>query len=110
MTLPKAPRHLSARSKRTYRQIVAEYALEEAHHLDLLRLALEAVDQAEEARAALAQHGSVVYLDRFGAPRARPEVAIARDAAIRAARLFRELSLDPEYADETRVPRPSGVR
>jgi len=98
-----APKSLTASSKRTWKALVSDYDLSEPHHLDVLRLALEAVDRAEEARAALAQHGTT-YVDRFGAPRARPEVAVERDSGIRAARLFRELSLDPEYAD-ARVPR-----
>jgi len=98
-----APRHLSTSSRRTWKALVSDYDLSEPHHLDVLRLALEAVDRAEEARAALAQHGTV-FTDRFGQPRARPEVAVERDSGIRAARLFRELSLDSEFAD-ARVPR-----
>jgi len=41
----------------------------------------------------LAEHG-LTFLDRFGLPHARPEVAIARDATIAVARLCRELDAD----------------
>jgi len=44
---------------------------------------------------ALAEHG-LTFLDRFGSPHARPEVAIARDATIAVARLCRELDLDAD--------------
>jgi phage terminase small subunit len=74
--------------------VVAEYALE-PHHLHLLKLACEALDRAEEARQALATHGTT-YLDRFHAPRLRPEVGIERDSRLAFARLCRELDLDCE--------------
>jgi len=57
--------------------------------------ACEAADRGTLAREALAEHG-LTYLDRFGAPHARPEVAIARDATIAVARLCRELDLDAD--------------
>jgi len=88
---------------------MAEYGLEhEPHALRVLTLACEALDRCEEARGALATHGTT-YLDRFGAPRARPEVAIERDSRTAALRAFRELSLDGEAA-EPRVPRVGGGR
>ena len=102
-----APKHLSNSSKSAWRTITGDYGLSEPHHLDLLRMALEAVDRCEQARDALAAHGST-YVDRFGQPRVRSEIIVERDSAIRAARLFRELSLDPDFADDVRVPRPAG--
>src|SRR5688572_20882539 len=73
---------------------VEAFALEE-HHVRLLTLCGEAWDSHEQAREALAEHGSI-YTDRFGAPRARPEVAIERDTRLAVARLLRELDLDVE--------------
>lgn len=106
MSVPTAPKHLTAPSKRLYRQLVADYALDaEPHALRVLALACEALDRAEEARLTLASTGTT-FEDRFGQPRSRPEVAVERDSAIRAARLFRELSLDAEV--EPRVPRVGG--
>src|SRR5690606_7581096 len=96
-----APRHLSKSSKALWSRLVAEFELD-THHLELLRLALEALDRCEDARKALALNGST-YMDRFDAPRARPEVAIERDSRLAAARLFRELGLDAALAE---APRP----
>jgi len=84
----------SATSRRTWRSIVTEYDLgDDPAGLQLLTFALEAVDRANAARSALDQNGTT-YMDRFGQPRARPEVAIERDSVIRAARCFRELGLE----------------
>jgi phage terminase small subunit len=74
--------------------VVAEYLLEQ-HHLRLLQLAAEAWDSAQQARTAIAEHG-MTFIDRFGSPRTRPEVAIERDARLAFARLVRELDLDCE--------------
>ncbi len=74
---PPAPSHLTAATKRWWKSVLANYALED-HHLHLLRLACDALDRAEQARQALATLGTI-YLDRFNAPHPRPEVAIERD-------------------------------
>jgi phage terminase small subunit len=101
---PPAPPHLSDTARRWWHAVVNEYALE-PHHLHLLRLAAEALDRAEEARAALAANGTT-YTDRFNAPRLRPEVSIERDSRLSFARLCRELELDTEAAVSTRVGPP----
>ncbi len=99
-----APKHLSKPSRALWRRLVAEYGLrDEPHALEVLRLACEALDRCEEARDALATHGTT-YVDRFGSPKARPEVAIERDSRLGAMRAFRELSLDGEVP-EARLPR-----
>lgn len=85
--------------------MIAEYALE-PHHLHLLKLACEALDRAEEARGALATHGTT-YIDRFGAPRLRPEVAVERDSRLSFARLCRELDLDTEAPVSSRTGPPA---
>jgi phage terminase small subunit len=56
-------------------------------------MAGEAWDRATQAREALAEHG-LTYTDRYGGPKARPEVAIERDSRIGFARLLRELGID----------------
>jgi hypothetical protein len=55
-------------------EVVKEYELE-PHRLHLLELAARAFDRGERARLAIEQHGEI-YIDRFGAPRTRPEIAI----------------------------------
>ena len=82
------PSGLSAEVRAWWRVVVEDFELE-AHHIRILRLACQAWDDGQKARAALAKHGAI-YTDRFGQPRARPEVAIERDARIAFARLIRE--------------------
>jgi phage terminase small subunit len=105
-----APKHLSSRSKRIYKAVIDDYdLLNEPHALEVLRLALEALDRADEARAMVAQEG-IVFRNRFGELRPHPAVAIERDARLAAWRGFRELSLDAGDYDEARVPRVGGSR
>ena len=56
----------------------------------LLLLACQAWDRSQEAKAVLDSKG-VTYVDRFGTPRQRPEVAIERDSRLAFARLMRDL-------------------
>ena len=99
----RAPAHLSKESSKWFETVAADFMLE-AHHLRLLRLACEAWDRCQGARKVLDQDG-LTYTDRFGAPRARPEVSIERDARLAFARLLRELSLDVAAPDEARPTR-----
>jgi P27 family predicted phage terminase small subunit len=99
-TPPAAPEHLSAESRTLWRELTHEYELE-PHELKTLRLALEALDRATQARKALRRKG-LTYEDRFGAPHARPEVAIERDSRGAFARLMKELAL-PVEDDEVKV-------
>ena len=100
--MPRAPKHLTAPTRRWFASAVAEYPLE-PHHVRLLVLAGEAWDRCQQAREALKKHG-LIYHDRFGAPRSRPEVAIERDARLAFARLVRELGLVDEETPDTRPP------
>ena len=88
----KPPGHLSKQSKDWFSWVVSEFELEE-HHLKLLTAACESWDRTQQARRRLKKYG-LTYQDRFGAPRARPEVQIERDNRIAFARLLRELDLD----------------
>mgnify|MGYP003657818394 CR=1 FL=1 len=99
------PDHLSATVKEWWRQVVEDYALE-PHHLKLLQLACEAWDSAQLARAVLGIAGTT-YTDRWGQPKARPEVAIERDSRIAFARLLREMGLE-SAPDES--PRPPALK
>ena len=96
------PQHLRAGTAAWFKQVVAEYNFD-SHHYLLLTKACEAFDRSEEAREAIAKHGAI-YEDRFGAPRARPEIAIERDSRLAFARLVRELGIDVAEPAETRLP------
>jgi P27 family predicted phage terminase small subunit len=91
MTAAKVPAHLSAARRDLFARIAAGYELE-PHELELLRLACEALDRCEEARAVLAAEGAYTT-DRYGSRRAHPAVSVERDSRIAAARLLRELDL-----------------
>jgi phage terminase small subunit len=102
------PKHLKPTTADWWSSVCGDYELE-AHHRRLLTLAAETWHRCQGAREALAEHGTV-YTDRFGAPRARPEVAIERDSRTAFARLLRELSLDVEPPPEaSRPPRRPGT-
>ncbi|MEH2505601.1 phage terminase small subunit [Bradyrhizobium sp. AZCC 1578] len=97
---PRAPNHLRSETAKWFAGVVADYELE-SHHVRLLIKAGEAWDRSEQAREEIAKHG-MTYLDRFGAPRSRPEIAIERDSRLAFARLVRELGLDIATPAESR--------
>ena len=87
-----APKHLKASTRRWFRDVLAEFDLEQ-HHVRLLILAGEAWDRGAQARAEIDRHG-LTFLDGNGLPRTRPEIAVERDCRLAFARLLRELDLD----------------
>lgn len=97
-----APSHLKPPTRAWWLEVVTEYELE-SHHVRILTLASEAWDRGQEARKVLEKEG-LTYIDRFDQPKARPEVAIERDARISFARLVRELGLDLGQPDEDQRP------
>lgn len=101
-----APMHLSPDAAGWWLQVMAEYDLE-PHHVRLLTLAAEAWQRGQQARAILDRDG-LTYIDRFDAPKARPEVAVERDSRIAFARLLRELDLDLDGLPE--APRAPALR
>jgi phage terminase small subunit len=86
------PRHLRVNTAVWFTTIINQHELD-AHHVRLLTKACEAWDRSEQAREAIAVHG-LIYEDRYGAPRARPECAIERDSQLVFAQLVRELGLE----------------
>lgn len=107
MNVPKTaayrpPAHLRADTAAWFDAVIQEFELDH-HHVRLLVKACEAWDRSEEAREAVVALG-MTFEDRFGAPHARPEVAIERDSRLAFARLVRELGLDVAPPVETRPP------
>jgi P27 family predicted phage terminase small subunit len=99
------PRHLSSDMAAWWRHVVSTYRLE-PHHVNLLRLACEAFDEAQKARAVLEREGFTIA-NAQGAPRSNPAVAAANNARITYARLLRELDLD--HAAPPASSRPPGL-
>ncbi len=100
----KAPAHLARETKRWWLSVQEEFELGE-HHVRLLTLACESWDRAKQAREAL--NGELVYTDRFGCPRVRPEVTVERDSRLAFVRILRELALDVEPPRD--AGRPPGI-
>jgi hypothetical protein len=75
---------------------VAEYELG-AGEVEVLRLAAESLDRADEARRALDKDGLFVAM-KGGGLRSHPAVAVERDSRLAAARLLRQLGLDDDAA------------
>ena len=101
-TRSRPPQHLKAATRKWWVSVVRNYELA-PHHIRLLTLAGEAWDRCEQARKALDEHG-LTFADRFGCPKARPEVAIERDSRVGFARVLRDLDLDVEPPAETKRP------
>ena len=105
----KIPEHLSEPTRQWFASVIATYELE-PHHLRLLTLASESWDRCAQAREILDREG-ITYIDRFEAPRMRPEVAVERDSRLAFARLVRELDLDTEQTPEAvRPPQLRSIR
>jgi P27 family predicted phage terminase small subunit len=98
------PAHLSASAREWWISTIERYVLEE-HHLRLLQLCCEAWDEAQKARAQLAEEGLTVR-GREGSIRPHPCVAIERDARLAVARFVRELDLDVEPPTSERIGPP----
>lgn len=100
----KTPAHLRAATAKWWRSVNADFDLD-PHHVRLLTLAAEAWDRGQQAREIIDSEG-MTFVDRFGSPKPRPEVAIERDSRIGFARLLRELALDGVDGPEApRAPR-----
>jgi P27 family predicted phage terminase small subunit len=89
-----APRHLKAEARHMWDRLRADYVLDDAGALALLRAACEAFQRAQEARQVIARDGAVLT-DRFDQIRAHPAVAIERDARGQMIAALRALKLSP---------------
>jgi len=100
VTTPKAPKHLTAESKRLWKAIHSDYDLDDPARL-VLTATLESRDRREQARAEIAKTGAT-QTDRFGQCKPSPWVGIERDAATTMMRGFRLLGFDQEARGEGR--------
>jgi phage terminase small subunit len=100
MAEPRAPAYLSPASRRLWRTVVVEYELGPGE-VEILALALVALDRAAEARRILDHEGIVVA--GLHSPRVHPCVAIERSSSLTFGRLLRQLGLDAAVAAGTAV-------
>jgi P27 family predicted phage terminase small subunit len=97
------PKHLGKRSKTFWRQLNEQFVFE-PHDLERLRIVCESLDQIDAAQVSISRDGVVVQ-DRYGCPKANPAVAVARDARGVVLRGLRELCVDVDVPEESRLPR-----
>ena len=90
MNFPKPPAGLSTSSRKLWAHVVEVYDLRQ-DELAVLEEAVRALDRAAQAREQLRKDGLMLE-GRFGA-RAHPAQAIENSAALRAAKLLRQLGL-----------------
>jgi P27 family predicted phage terminase small subunit len=90
-----APAHLSVAGKAMWRSLSADFELDDAAALSLLRAACEAFDRAEQARKLIARDGPVIT-DRFNQRKAHPCIAIERDSRAQMVSALRALRIQPE--------------
>ena len=101
------PKHLKAATKKWFSRIADEFVLED-HHQKILEAAATAWDEMEAARERVRVEG-MTTTDRFDQVKPHPCVAIAHNAALRFAKLIRELGLDSTPPpDGPRPPRVGG--
>ena len=88
------PSHLSAAGKGMWRDMLADYHVEDAAGLALLRVACESFDRSEDARRTIRKEGAVIK-DRFGQSKVHPAALIERDAKTQMVAALRALKLEP---------------
>lgn len=93
---PAAPAGLGTRARGLWRDLHKTWQFT-PDELEVLRLAVEAVDRAEAAQKAIRIAG-VLIKDRFGALKPNPACIIRAAAEVNAARLLRQLGFSTEAA------------
>jgi P27 family predicted phage terminase small subunit len=104
MAKTRPPAHLSKTAKAWFSAVAASYDLDETH-IQILTMAAELRDRAENARQ-LVQEDGAILADRFGQQREHPAAKLERDSKIAFARMMRELGLAHDDSDDSRPPRP----
>ena len=106
MSTQKPPVHFTSETKRIWQEIIDEYAIDDAAGLRILRVALEAFDRAQAARATIDKDGMTVK-DKFGQTKPHPLLPIERDSRAAFLAGLKALNLDLEPLRD-RPGRPAG--
>ena len=102
----KAPSHLTAEAKKIWREILDEYDVNDAAGLRILRVALEAFDRAQAARATIDKDGMTIK-DKFDQTKPHPLLSVERDSRAAFLAGLKALNLDLEPLRD-RPGRPAG--
>src|SRR5688572_1775028 len=103
---PQPPRALSTEARRRWRELVAEYGIQDAAGLQVLTTYAEAFDRMRSAQVRIDKEGAT-FTDRFGQPRPHPLLAAERDARAQMLAALKLLNLDVEPLRD-RPGRPGG--
>jgi len=106
MSTQKAPSHLTAEAKKIWREILDEYDVNDAAGLRILRVALEAFDRAQAARATIDKDGMTIK-DKFDQTKPHPLLPVERDNRAAFLAGLKALNLDLEPLRD-RPGRPAG--
>lgn len=106
MSTQKPPVHFTSETKRIWDEIIDEYAIDDAAGLRILRVALEAFDRSQAARATIDKDGMTVK-DKFGQTKPHPLLPIERDSRAAFLAGLKALNLDLEPLRD-RPGRPAG--
>jgi len=106
MSTQKAPSHLTAEAKKIWREILDEYDVNDAAGLRILRVALEAFDRAQAARATIDKDGMTIK-DKFDQTKPHPLLPVERDSRAAFLAGLKALNLDLEPLKD-RPGRPAG--
>jgi P27 family predicted phage terminase small subunit len=90
-----APKHLSKEAKKIWKEILAEYSIDDAAGLKILRVALESYDRTQAAREAINKDGMTVT-DKFNQIKSHPLLPIERDSRAAFLSGLKALNLDLE--------------
>jgi phage terminase small subunit len=102
-----AEKRWTTAAKRFWDRTLSVYAIEDEHHLALLRSACEQLSRAEQCRKVVEKQG-LTFTDRYKQPKPHPLLAEERSCLNAFRLLTRELGLDTESTPEVRGPRAVG--
>jgi phage terminase small subunit len=106
----KPPPHLGPAGADLWRNIVHDYAIQDAAGLTLATTAGECLDRIRAAQKSIAEHGEIV-VDRYGSPKCHPALALEKDARNGLLAALKALNLDLEpLRDAAGRPPAAGYR
>jgi len=105
---PKPPRHLGKAGAKLWREIVADFGIDDPAGLALAAVAGECLDRLRAAQAAIKADGLTVT-DRYGCPKCHPACTVEKDARNGLLAALRQLNLDLEPLRDSRGRPPRGV-